>query len=157
VHEIQISSKYAHIYMECVLYIVVCLTMLDPISLGAKMYLNDVLGTLEMQWRLVSSIRKVLSPYENWSQARMIDELLSTTSSHCYLGNKYLIHAFSYSIQPLVGCILAWNYLFQKYCGSWKLIFKVKLFIVHLSNLRRCICWEYIYIMFMIHLPKYAL
>ena len=106
-HEIQTSSKYAHVYMECVLYIVVSLTMLDPMSLGTKMYLNDVLGTLEMQWRLVSSIRKVLSPYEDWSQARMIDELLSTTSSHCHLGNKYLIHALSYSIQPLVGCILA--------------------------------------------------
>ena len=138
-HEIQTSSKYAHVYMECVLYIVVSLTMLDPISLGTKMYLNDVLGTLEMQWRLVSSIRKVLSPYENWSQARMIDELLSTTSSPCYLGNKYLIHAFSYSIQPLVGCILAWNYLFRKYCGSWKTLLKVKLLIEHLSNLRRCI------------------
>ena len=53
--------------MECVLCIVVSLTILDPISLGTKMYLNVVLGTLEMQWRLVSSIRKVLSPYENWS------------------------------------------------------------------------------------------
>ena len=116
--------KYAHIDMECVLCIVVSLTILDPISLGTKMYLNVVLGTLEMQWRLVSSIRKVLSPYENWSQARMIDELLSTTSCHCYLGNKYLIHAYSYSIQPLVGCILAWNSLFRKYCGSWKILFK---------------------------------
>ena len=93
--------------MECVLCIVVSLTTLDPISLGTKMYLNYVLGTLEMQWMLVSFIRKVSSPYDNWSQARMIDELLSTTSYHCYLGNKYLIHAYSYSIQPLVGCILA--------------------------------------------------
>ena len=59
------TYKYAHIYMECVLYVVVSLTMLNPISLGTKMYLNIVLGTLEMQWRLVSSIRKVLSPYEN--------------------------------------------------------------------------------------------
>ena len=156
-HEIQISSKYAHIYMECVLYIVVSLTMLDPISLGTKMYLNIVLGTLEMQWRLVSSIRKVLSPYENWRQARMIDELVSTTSCHCYLGNKYLIHAYSYSIQPLVGCILPWNSLFQKYCGSWKIFFKEKLLIVHLSNwedaydgniYKSCLWFTY---------PKYAL
>ena len=93
--------------MECGLCIVVSLTTLDPISLGTKMYLNAVLGTLEMQWRLVSSIRNVSSPYDNWSQAKMINELLSTTSYHCYLGNKYLIHAYPYSIQPLVGCILA--------------------------------------------------
>ena len=93
--------------MECVLCIVVNLTTSDPISLGTKMYLNVVLGTLEMQWRLVSFIRKVFSPYDNWSQAKMINELLSTTSYHCYLGNKYLTYAYSYSIQPLVGCILA--------------------------------------------------
>ena len=93
--------------MECVLCIVVSLTTLDPISLGTKMYLNNVVGTLEMQWLLVSSIRKVSSPYDNWSQARMINELASTTSYHCYLGNKYLIHAYPYSIQPLEGCILA--------------------------------------------------
>ena len=93
--------------MECVLCIVVYLTTLDPISLGTMIYLNVVLGTLEMQWMLVSFIRKVSSPYDNWSQARMINELSSTTSYHCYLGNKYLIHAYPYSIQPLVGCILA--------------------------------------------------
>ena len=107
--------KYAHIYVECVLCIVVSLTTSDPISLGTKMYLNGVLGTLEMQWMLVSFIRKVSSPYDNWSQARMINELSSTTSYHCYLGNKYLIHAYSYSIQSLVGCILAWNSLFTKF------------------------------------------
>jgi hypothetical protein len=101
-------SKYAHIYVECVLCIVVSLTTLDPISLGTKMYLNVVLGTLEIQWMLVSFIRKVVSPCDNWSQARMIDELLSTTSYLCYLGNKYLIHAYSSIIQPLVGCFLAW-------------------------------------------------
>ena len=79
--------------MECVLCIVVSLTTLDPISLGTKMYLDVVLGTLEMQWMLVSFIRKVLSPYDIWSQAGMIEELLSTSSYHCYIGNKYLIHA----------------------------------------------------------------
>ena len=79
--------------MEFVLCIVVSLTTLDPISLGTKMYLDVVLGTLEMQWMLVSFIRKVLSPYDIWSQARMIDELLSTSSYHCYLGNKCRIHA----------------------------------------------------------------
>ena len=59
--------------MEFVLCIVVNLTTLDPISLGTKMYLDVVLGTLEIQWMLVSSIRKVLSPHDNWSQAGMID------------------------------------------------------------------------------------
>lgn len=78
-----------------------------PNRLGTKMYLKVALVTSEIQWMLVSSIRKVLSPRDNWSQARMINELLSTSSYHCYLGNKYLIHAYSYCIQPLVGCILA--------------------------------------------------
>ena len=114
--------KYAHIYVECVLCIVVSLTTLDPISLGTKIYLNVVLGTLEMQWMLVSFIRKVSSSYDNWSQARMINEILSTTSYHCYLGNKYLTHAYPCSIQPLVGCILAWIYLFWKCCGSYKIL-----------------------------------
>ena len=59
------AYKYAHIYMEYVLCIVVSLTTLDPISLGTKLYLNGVLGTLEMQWMLVSFIRKVSSPYDN--------------------------------------------------------------------------------------------
>jgi hypothetical protein len=75
-----ITNKYAHIYMEFVLYIVVSLTTLDPISLGTNIYLNLVLGTLEMQGMLVSFIRKVLSPYNIWSQARMNDKLLYTTS-----------------------------------------------------------------------------
>ncbi len=83
--------------MECIIYIVVSLITLDPISLGTKMYLNDVLGTLEMQWMLVSFIRKVFSPNDYWIQVMMIDEFLSTTSYLCYLGNKYLIHAFFFA------------------------------------------------------------
>jgi hypothetical protein len=93
--------------MESIICIVVSLTTLDPISLGTKMYLNVVLGTLEMQWMLVSFIRKVLSPYDYWRQARMIGELLSTTSHHCYLGNKYNSHAYFSSIPTLVGWLLA--------------------------------------------------
>jgi hypothetical protein len=104
--------NYAHIYMEFIICIVVSLTTLDPISLGTKMYLNVVLGTLEMQWMLVSFIRKVLSSYDYWRQARMIGELLSTTSHHCYLGNKYNFHAYLSSIPTLVGWLLAWYYLF---------------------------------------------
>ena len=100
------------------------------------MYLNVVLGTLEMQWRLVSFIRKVSSPYDNWSQARMINELLSTTSYHCYLGNKYLIHAYSCSIQPLVGCILTWNSYFENMMVLTQYSY-IKLLIAYLSNLRR--------------------
>ena len=80
--------------MEFSQCIVVILTTLDPMSLGTKMYLNDVLGTLEMQWMFVSTIRKVFSPCVNWSQARMIKKLLSTTSYQCYLGNKYSPHAY---------------------------------------------------------------
>ena len=42
----------------------------------------------------------------------------------CYLGNKYLIHAYSSSIQPLVGCILAWNSLFAKVVVLAKVLMK---------------------------------
>ena len=80
---------------------------LVPMSLGTILFVNVVLGTLEMHWRLVSFTRKVLSPCAYWSQARMINELLSTTSYQCYLGNKYLLHAYIYCIQPCVDCIMA--------------------------------------------------
>jgi hypothetical protein len=45
------SYLYAHIYVEFVLYIVVSLTTLDPMSLGTILYLNFVLGT----WRYVGA------------------------------------------------------------------------------------------------------
>jgi hypothetical protein len=77
--------------MESIICIVVSLTTLDPISLGTKMYLNDVLDTLEMQWMLISFIRKVLSPYNYWSQARMIGELLSTNWTMTYLGCIWIL------------------------------------------------------------------
>ena len=79
----------------------------DPMSLGTILFVNVVLGTLEMHWRLVSFTRKVLSPCVYWSQARMINEPLSTTSFQCYLGNKYLLHAYISCIQPCVCCIMA--------------------------------------------------
>ena len=43
---------------------VVYLTTLDPISLGIILYLNFVLGTLEMHLLLVSFIRKNDEPYD---------------------------------------------------------------------------------------------
>ena len=117
------------------------------------MYLNVVLGTLEMQWMLVSFIRKVSSPYDNWSQARMIDELLSTTSYHCYLGNKYLIHAYPYSIQPLVGCILAWNSLFAKFVVLVKILLNKTLYCIF-EKFEKTHTIGNIQIMFMIHLSR---
>ena len=57
--------------MELILCIVVSLTTLDPMSLGTILYLNVILGTLEMHWMFVSFIRKVVSPCYNWRQARM--------------------------------------------------------------------------------------
>ncbi len=60
-----------------------------------------------MHWKLVSFTRKVLSPCAYWSQARMI--MNSYLLHHqCYLGNKYLPHAYISSLQPCVGCLLAW-------------------------------------------------
>ena len=44
---------------------------------------------MEMHWMLVSFTMKVSSPHAYWSQARMVDEILSTTSTQCHLGNKY--------------------------------------------------------------------
>ena len=95
-----------------------------PNEFGNRGVLEFVLGTLEMHWKLVSFTRKVLSPCAYWSQAMKIDELLSTTSYHCYLGNKYLIHAYSYSIQPLVGCFFGMKLFICKFCGSCKILLK---------------------------------
>ena len=80
---------------------------LVPMSLGTILFVNVVLGTLEMHWRIVLFTRKVLLPCAFWSQARTINEALSTTSFPCYLGNKYLPHAYISCIQPCVGCIMA--------------------------------------------------
>jgi hypothetical protein len=70
-----------------------------PNKFGDQLVLKWVLGTLEMHWMLVSFTREVLSPCAYWSQARIINELLSTTSYQCYLGNKYLLHAYISSSQ----------------------------------------------------------
>jgi hypothetical protein len=142
-------SNYAHIYMELTICIVVSLTTLDPISLGAKMYLNVVLGTLEMQWILVSFIRKVLPPYDYWSQARMIGELLSTTSHHCYLGNNFF-HAYFSIIPTLIGCILAWKYSFANIAFLQRSYKEISL--LHMwASWDDCIWWGVYKIMFMIH------
>jgi hypothetical protein len=50
-------------------------------------------------------------PNNYWNQARVIEELLSTTPYQCYLGNKYLLMHIFFS-SNLVGCILAWVSLF---------------------------------------------
>jgi hypothetical protein len=80
------------------------------------LYLNVVLRILVIHWMRVSLIRKKWWLNDNWRQTRIIEELISTTSDQCYLGNKYLIHALFSSIQPHVGCILAWNFYLQKLC-----------------------------------------
>jgi len=89
--------------VEFVLCLVVSLPTLDPISLGTILYLNVVLGTMEKHWMLDSFIRKMVLPLNFESQARMIDEFLSISSHQCYLGNKYLTHAYISSFQPCVG------------------------------------------------------
>ena len=45
-------------------------------SLGTMLYLNFVLGTMEIHWMLASLIRKVFSPCDYWSQALMINKIL---------------------------------------------------------------------------------
>src|SRR5664279_3275066 len=66
-----------------------------PNEFGDHFVLKCVLDTLEMHWMLVSFIRKVLSPRAYWSQARMSDRLLSTTS-HQFISvtSIYLMHTF---------------------------------------------------------------
>jgi hypothetical protein len=84
-----------------------CSNYFGPNEFGYHFVLEFVLGTLEMHWKLVSFTRKVLSPCAYWSQARMI--VNSYLLHHqCYLGNKYLPHAYFSSFQPCVGCFLAW-------------------------------------------------
>ena len=78
-----------------------------PNEFGYHGVLECVLGTLEMHWKLVSFTRKVLSPYAYWSQARMIANSY-LLHQQCYLGNKYLPHAYISSFQPCVGCFMAW-------------------------------------------------
>ena len=68
------------------------------------LYLNFVLGTMEMHWMLASFIRKVFSPCDLWSQALMINKNSHLHHHQCYFGNKYLSHAYFSCIQPCVGC-----------------------------------------------------
>jgi hypothetical protein len=84
-----------------------CSNYFGPNEFGYHFVLEFVLGTLEMHWKLVSYTRKVVSPCAYWSQAWMI---MSSYLLHhqCYLGNKYLPHAYFSSFQPCVGCFLAW-------------------------------------------------
>ena len=77
-----------------------------PNEFGDHVVLEFVLGTLEMHWKLVSLTRKVLSPCAYWSQARMIMNYY-LLHHQCYLGNKYLPHAYFSSFQPCVGCFMA--------------------------------------------------
>jgi hypothetical protein len=98
---------------------------------------------------LVSFIRKVLSPYYYWSQARMISELLSTTSHLCYIGNKYLF-SYSSSIQPLVGCILAWKYLLQMLWFLQRSYKEISLLYMW-ASWDDCIWWGVYKIMSMVH------
>ena len=83
-----------------------CSNYFGPNEFGDQVVLEFVLGTLEMHWKLVSLTRKVLSPCAYWIQARMI--MNSYLLLHqCYLGNKYLPHAYFSSFQPCVGCFMA--------------------------------------------------
>jgi len=86
-----------------------CSNYFGPNEFGYLVVLEFVLGTLKMHWKLVSFTRKVVSPCAYWSQARMI--MNSYPLHHqCYLGNKYLPHAYFSSFQPCVGCFHGMNF-----------------------------------------------
>ena len=59
---------------------------LVPMSLGTILFVLLFQEQLEMHWMLGSLTRKVVSPCAYWSQARMLNELLSTTF------NWFLLH-----------------------------------------------------------------
>ena len=85
-----------------------CSNYFGPKELGYHFELKFVLGTLEMHWKLVSITRRESSScaflgHQAWMIMRTYLLL-----RQCYLGNKYLSHAYFYSPQPCVGCILAW-------------------------------------------------
>ena len=92
-------------------------------SLGTMLYLNFVLGTMEMHWMLASFIRKVFSPCDYWSQALMINKTKNSHLHHhqCYFGNKYLSHAYFSCIQPCVGCPLGMKTLNVQLLWRWLL------------------------------------
>ncbi len=84
---------------------------------------------------LVSYTRKVLCANHKLRHAMMIDELISTTSHQCYPGNKYLLHAYFSSIQPCVGCLMAWRSLFAYFV--FLATKKWNLYIANMSKLRQ--------------------
>ena len=82
--------------------------------------LECVIGTLEIHWMLFNN-KKMWGLNDNWSQARMINKLISTSSYQWYLGNKYPSNAYFSSIQPLWlhhGMISFSCF----YCGSCKIL-----------------------------------
>ena len=86
-----------------------CSNYFGPNEFGYHGVLDFVLGTLEMDWKLVSFSREVsstfwlLEPSIGWSWN------LISYINQCHPGNTYLPHAYISSFQPCVGCILAWN------------------------------------------------
>ena len=85
---------YAYYIVEFVLYIVCSLTLWSQWVWAQFCSWIIVLGSLEMHWWILLLTRKVVSPCAYRSKARTINEPLWTTYFQCYLGNKYLLHAY---------------------------------------------------------------
>ena len=95
-----------------------CSNYFGPNEFGYHFVLEFVLGTLEMHWKLVSFRRKVLSR-AYWSQTRMI--VNSYLLHHqCYLGNKYLPHAYFYRFSTLCRLFHGMNLFCCNSFGSCK-------------------------------------
>jgi len=73
-------------------------------SLGTILFVNVVLGSLEIHWWIVLLTRKVVSPCAYRSKARTINEL--HTSNAISVTSIYFMHIFP-CIQPCVGCFMA--------------------------------------------------
>ena len=101
-----------HIYCSC-------LTTLDPMSLGTICtwicfrYIGDALEALShLQWRCCHHVLIVFKLEWLWTLIFYITQ--------CYLGNKFLSHAYFSSFQPCVGCFMAWAPFCYNSFGSCK-------------------------------------
>ena len=126
-----------------------CSNYFGPNEFGYHFVLEFVLGTLEMHWKLVSYTRKVVSPCAYWSQAWMI--VNSYLLHHqCYLGNKYLSHAYFY-LSTLCRLYLGTNFLCANTWYLSRSIPFITLSLLDTFDAMMSVCWEFIYTPLRLH------
>ena len=123
------------------------------------LYLNFVLGTMEMHWMLASLIRKVFSPCDLWSQALKINKNSHLHHHQCYFGNKYLSHAYFSCIQPCVGCPpFGMKTLNVQLLWFWLISFTWYIFVVFVMKLQKpSYNWNYFFVILVAYLKAFPL